>query len=241
MSRVALVTGASRGIGYAVAKTLVSAGMEVLGTATSEEGAGAISEALGGAGKGYVLNVQEKSSVVDFFETIAEYHSPPLILVNNAGITRDSLAIRMKDDDWEEVIQTNLSSIYRVTKNCLRGMMKARWGRIINVSSVVSRIGNAGQTNYAASKAGIEAYSRSLALELASRGITVNSVAPGFIETDLTQDIVEKQSETMLSRVPLGRFGNVQEVAALVDFLASDKAGYITGETVHINGGMYMN
>ena len=241
MARVALVTGASRGIGYAVLKALASNGMEVIGTATSQEGAESISNTLAGSGKGYVLQVEEKASIERFFKEISESHEAPLVLVNNAGIARDNLALRMKEADWQEVIQTNLSSVYRLTKNCLRGMTKARWGRIINVSSVVSRMGNPGQSNYAASKAGMEGYSRSLAIELASRGITVNSVAPGFIQTDLTKDLIKGQSDVLLSRVPVGRFGTAQEVASLVAFLASDNAGYITGETLHINGGMYMN
>ena len=241
MARVALVTGASRGIGNAVIKALASNGMEVIGTATSQEGAESISNTLAGSGKGYVLQVEEKASIERFFKEISESHEAPLVLVNNAGIARDNLALRMKEADWQEVIQTNLSSVYRLTKNCLRGMTKARWGRIINVSSVVSRMGNPGQSNYAASKAGMEGYSRSLAIELASRGITVNSVAPGFIQTDLTKDLIKGQSDVLLSRVPVGRFGTAQEVASLVAFLASDNAGYITGETLHINGGMYMN
>ncbi|RPG50715.1 MAG: 3-oxoacyl-ACP reductase FabG [Gammaproteobacteria bacterium TMED1] len=241
MARVALVTGASRGIGYAILKAFALDGMEVIGTATSEEGAESISNTLAGSGKGYVLKVEEKTSIERFFKEISESHESPLVLVNNAGIARDNIALRMKESDWQEVIQTNLSSVYRITKNCLRGMTKARWGRIINVSSVVSRMGNPGQSNYAASKAGMEGYSRSLAIELAARGITVNSVAPGFIQTDLTKDLIKGKSDILLSRVPLGRFGTSEEVAALVAFLASDNAGYITGETLHINGGMYMN
>ncbi len=241
MARVALVTGASRGIGYAILKAFALDGMEVIGTATSEEGAESISNTLAGSGKGYVLKVEEKTSIERFFKEISESHESPLVLVNNAGIARDNIALRMKEADWQEVIQTNLSSVYRITKNCLRGMTKARWGRIINVSSVVSRMGNPGQSNYAASKAGMEGYSRSLAIELAARGITVNSVAPGFIQTDLTKDLIKGKSDILLSRVPLGRFGTSEEVAALVAFLASDNAGYITGETLHINGGMYMN
>ena len=241
MARVALVTGASRGIGYAILKAFALDGMEVIGTATSEEGAESISNTLAGSGKGYVLKVEEKTSIERFFKEISESHESPLVLVNNAGIARDNIALRMKESDWQEVIQTNLSSVYRITKNCLRGMTKARWGRIINVSSVVSRMGNQGQSNYAASKAGMEGYSRSLAIELAARGITVNSVAPGFIQTDLTKDLIKGKSDILLSRVPLGRFGTSEEVAALVAFLASDNAGYITGETLHINGGMYMN
>ena len=215
MARVALVTGASRGIGNAVIKALASNGMEVIGTATSQEGAESISNTLAGSGKGYVLQVEEKASIERFFKEISESHEAPLVLVNNAGIARDNLALRMKEADWQEVIQTNLSSVYRLTKNCLRGMTKARWGRIINVSSVVSRMGNPGQSNYAASKAGMEGYSRSLAIELASRGISVNSVAPGFIQTDLTKDLIKGQSDVLLSRVPLGRFGTAQELSLI--------------------------
>ena len=241
MATVALVTGASRGIGHAILTALASEGMEVIGTATSQEGAEMISNTLAESGKGYVLKVHDQASIEHFFKEIAKNHEPPLVLVNNAGITRDNLALRMKEDDWQLVMETNLSSVYRITKNCLRGMTKARWGRIINISSVVSRMGNPGQSNYAASKAGMEGYSRSLAMELASRGITVNSVAPGFIQTDLTKELTKEQAELILSQVPLGRFGASHEVAALVAFLASDNAGYITGETMHINGGMYMN
>ena len=213
----------------------------MLGTSTSESGAQGITDALAGKGTGYVLDVSDEESIGSFFGTIKDSHDAPLVLVNNAGITRDNLALRMKDDEWQDVVQTNLSSVYRVTKQCLRGMTKARWGRIINLSSVVSKMGNAGQSNYAAAKAGIEGYSRSLATELGSRGVTVNCIAPGFIETDMTRELGEDQAEALLARVPLGRLGNPQEVAALVNFLAGDEAGYITGETIHINGGMYMS
>ena len=241
MTRVALVTGASRGIGKEIAHRLANEGLEVLGTSTSESGAQGITDALAGKGKGYVLDVSDEASIGSFFGAIKDSHDAPLVLVNNAGITRDNLALRMKDDEWQDVIQTNLSSVYRVTKQCLRGMTKARWGRIINLSSVVSKMGNGGQSNYAAAKAGIEGYSRSLASELGSRGVTVNCIAPGFIETDMTRELGEDQADALLARVPAGRLGNPQEVAALVNFLAGDEAGYITGETIHINGGMYMS
>ena len=237
MARVALVTGASRGIGNAVLKALASNGMEVIGTATSQEGAESISNTLAGSGRGYVLQVEEKSSIERFFKEILESHEAPLVLVNNAGIARDNLALRMKDADWQEVIQTNLSSVYRLTKNCLRGMTKARWGRIINVSSVVSRMGNPGQSNYAASKAGMEGYSRSLAIELASRGITVNSVAPGFIQTDMTDGLID---EDITKKIPLQRVGNVEDVASLVNFLVSEESNYITGQTLVVDGGLFM-
>jgi 3-oxoacyl-[acyl-carrier protein] reductase len=240
VTRVALVTGASRGIGRDIAQRLAKEGMEVLGTSTTKGGAQSITNELAGHGKGYVLNVSDEGSIGNFFDAIKESHDAPLVLVNNAGITRDNLALRMKEDDWQDVIQTNLSSVYRVTKQCLRAMTKERWGRIINLSSVVSRMGNGGQSNYAATKAGIEGYSRSLATELGSRAITVNCIAPGFIETDMTRELGDDQIEQLRASVPLGRLGNSEEVAALVAFLASEEAGYITGETIHINGGMYM-
>jgi 3-oxoacyl-[acyl-carrier protein] reductase len=239
--KVAVVTGASRGIGKSIAVKLAQEGFEVIGTATSGAGAEGITSLLGGHGKGYVLNVASAESVDDFFSTIKEIHAAPQVLVNNAGVTRDNLALRMKDEEWDSVIETNLSSVFRVTKACLRGMTRARWGRIINISSVVGSMGNPGQSNYAAAKAGMEGYSRSLASELGSRGITVNCIAPGFISTDMTDELPEEQKEILLSRVPAGRLGETSEVAALVAFLASDVAGYITGETIHINGGMYMS
>lgn len=238
--KVALVTGASRGIGKAIAAALAAAGAEVIGTSTTQGGANAITESLAGKGGGYVLDVSETDSIAAFFEAIKE-REPPAILVNNAGITRDNLALRMKDEEWDAVITTNLSAIYRVTKGCLRAMTKARWGRIINISSVVGSMGNPGQSNYAAAKAGIEGYSRALASELGSRGITVNCVAPGIISTDMTEALAEEQKASLLSHVPAGRLGEASEVAALVVFLAGDNAGYITGETIHVNGGMYMN
>ena len=239
--KVALVTGASRGIGKAIAARLAEDGFLVLGTATTEGGARSISEALGDNGVGYVMNLMDRESIQRLFEIIKEAHNAPLVLVNNAGITRDNLALRMKDDEWDDVIDTNLSALFKVTKHCLRGMTKARWGRVINLTSVVGAIGNPGQSNYAAAKAGVVGYSKSLAAELGSRGITVNCIAPGLIVTDMTNEISEDQRNTMLERIPLGRLGEAFEVAALAGFLAREAAGYITGETIHINGGMYMS
>ncbi len=239
--KVALVTGASRGIGKAIAAHLAAAGFKVLGTATTESGAAGITEALAGKGEGLVLDLSSSESIEALFDTIKQHHEAPLVLVNNAGITRDNIALRMKDDEWDDVINTNLSSLFRVTKGCLRGMTKARFGRIINLTSVVGAMGNAGQSNYAAAKAGIVGYSKSLAAELGSRGITVNCIAPGLIGTDMTDALNEDQRSAMLDRIPAGRLGDVEEVAALAAFLASDQAGYITGETIHINGGMYMS
>jgi 3-oxoacyl-[acyl-carrier protein] reductase len=240
MGKTALVTGASRGIGKAIAADLAKNGAFVIGTATSEAGANGISESLGDHGTGKVLQLQSIESIAQLFADIKNNHDAPLILVNNAGITRDNLALRMKEDEWVDVIETNLNSVYRVSKACLRGMTKARWGRIINISSVVGNMGNPGQSNYAAAKAGMQGYSRSLASELGSRSITVNCVAPGFIATDMTSALPEDQQELLLARVPVGRLGEPQEVAALVSFLAGESAGYISGETIHINGAMYM-
>lgn len=238
--KVAIVTGASRGIGKAIAENLSASGAFVLGTATTDAGAASISSYLAGNGRGLVLRVDEDESIEHFFSAIKGEFDAPLILVNNAGITRDNIALRMKNDEWGDVIETNLSAVFKVTKAALRGMTKARWGRVINISSVVGSMGNAGQSNYAAAKAGVEGYSRSLASELASRNITVNCIAPGFIATDMTDSLPDEQKEMLLSRVPAGRLGEANEVAALVSFLAGNVAGYITGETVHINGGMYM-
>lgn len=238
-TRTALVTGASRGIGKAIAESLVEAGHYVIGTATTQEGADKITSALRN-GRGEVLDVSDPASIEAFFASIDDL-SAPTILVNNAGITKDNIALRMKEGEWDDVINTNLNSVYHVAKGCLRGMTKARWGRIINISSVVGSMGNPGQSNYAAAKAGMEGYGRALAAELGSRSITVNSIAPGFISTDMTSEMPEEQQAALLSRVPLGRLGEASEVAALVTFLASDAAGYITGETIHINGGMYMS
>lgn len=238
--KTALVTGASRGIGQGIAAALVDQGFHVLGTATSASGAQQISERLGDHGHGHVLNLADRDSIDAFFSELKTQGQVPLVLVNNAGITRDNLALRMKDEEWDDVINTNLSGLYRVTKGVLRGMTKARWGRIVNLTSVVGAMGNAGQSNYAAAKAGIAGYSKSLAAELGSRGVTVNCIAPGLIGTDMTNELTEEQRDAMLSRIPLGRLGDVGEVASLVAFLAGDSAGYITGETIHINGGMYM-
>lgn len=237
--RVAIVTGASRGIGKSIAAALNAQGHFVVGTATSEEGAANISAALSN-GRGEILDVSSPDSIESFFAAIKDLDAPT-ILVNNAGVTKDNIALRMKDAEWDDVINTNLNSIFRVAKGCLRGMTKARWGRIINISSVVGSMGNPGQSNYAAAKAGMEGYGRALAAEIGSRGITVNAIAPGFIATDMTEALPEEQRDALLTRVPMGRLGEAEEVAALVGFLASDAAGYITGETIHINGGMYMS
>ncbi|MDA0688449.1 MAG: 3-oxoacyl-ACP reductase FabG [Proteobacteria bacterium] len=240
---IALVTGASRGIGRAIAEELARQGMTVLGTATTEAGAEAISQYLKDqnlSGKGYAANVAEDSSVAELLAAIEAEYGAPTVLVNNAGITRDNLLMRMKPDEWNDVINTNLTSIYRLCKACVKGMTKARRGRIINISSVVGSSGNGGQTNYSASKAGIEGFTRSLAKEIGSRGITVNAVAPGFIETDMTRDLTEQQTAALLSQIPLGRLGQPEEIAGAVGFLASEQGAYITGETLHVNGGMYM-
>lgn len=239
--KTALVTGASRGIGKSIAADLCANGAFVIGTATTTEGASRISEMLGSRGIGKVLDVAEPTSIEQLFADIKENHEAPLILVNNAGITRDNIALRMKESEWAEVISTNLTSVFLVTKACLRGMTKARWGRVINISSVVGSMGNPGQSNYAAAKAGMQGYSRSLASEIASRGITVNCVAPGFIATDMTASLPEEQTKQLLERVPAGRLGEADEIAALVTFLAGDRAGYISGETIHVNGAMYMS
>ncbi len=241
--KVALVTGASRGIGEAIAKALAADGYTLVGTATSSAGADNISSYLaqsGNPGCGMILNVADQKSVTAVLEDIIEQFGSPLVLVNNAGITRDNILMRMKNEDWQDVIETNLSAIYRVSKACLRGMTKAHWGRIVNITSVVGSMGNAGQSNYAATKAGAEGFSRALARELGSRAVTVNCVAPGFIDTDMTRNLSSVQRELLLQQIPLGRLGTPAEIAALVSFLCSDIAGYITGETVHINGGMYM-
>lgn len=242
--KVALVTGASRGIGQAIADLLGARGATVVGTATTEEGAARISERFqkaGIKGRGKALNVSDAAAVDQVLAAITEEFGAPLILVNNAGITRDNLLMRMKEDEWDAVIDTNLTSAYRLSKAVLRGMTKARWGRIINISSVVGGMGNAGQSNYAATKAGIEGFGRALAREVGSRAITVNAVAPGFIDTDMTRELPEAQRESLAGQIPLGRLGDAVEIAAAVAFLASDEAGYITGETLHVNGGMYMS
>ena len=239
-NKVVLVTGASRGIGRAIAENFVALGATVLGTATSENGAAAISEYLGTSGKGFVLNVTDNDSIKQLFADIKAQYEMVDVLVNNAGITRDNLLMRMKDDEWSDIIDTNLTPIFKMSKAALRPMMKKRAGRIINVGSVIGSMGNAGQANYAAAKAGVIGFTKSLAREIASRGITVNTVAPGFIETDMTKMLTDDQKASTLAAVPAGRLGSPKEIAATVAFLASDGAAYITGETIHINGGMYM-
>jgi 3-oxoacyl-[acyl-carrier protein] reductase len=243
-NKIALVTGASRGIGRAIAESLSATGMTVIGTATTAGGAEKISAYLGeagNAGAGMVLRVDNADSVSAVVAAINEQYGAPVVLVNNAGITRDNILMRMKEDEWGDVMDTNLTALFRVCKACARGMTKARWGRIINISSVVGGMGNAGQTNYAATKAGAEGFSRALARELGSRNITVNCVAPGFIDTDMTRDLPEQQREQLQQQIPLGRLGEPREIAAIVAFLAGDAGGYITGETIHVNGGMYMS
>ncbi len=241
--KVALVTGASRGIGAAIAQQLGAAGAVVIGTATSEKGAAAITENIQSAGHkgcGMVLNVTDPESVAALLKRVNDEYGVPVILVNNAGITKDNLLMRMSDEEWFDVINTNLSAVYRLSKAVLRGMMKARWGRIINVGSVVGSMGNAGQANYAATKAGVAGFARSLAAEVGSRGITVNTVAPGFIDTDMTKVLPEEQKADLLNRIPLGRLGKPEEIAAVVGFLACEVGGYVSGETIQVNGGMYM-
>jgi 3-oxoacyl-[acyl-carrier protein] reductase len=241
--KIALVTGASRGIGAAIADLLGEQGATVIGTATSESGAASISARFaekGLVGKGLALNVNDAEAVESAVKAISTEFGAPTILVNNAGITRDNLMLRMKDDEWNDVINTNLTAVFRVSKACLRGMTKARWGRIINISSVVGSMGNAGQTNYSATKAGVEGFTRSLAREIGARGITVNAVAPGFIDTDMTKELPEAQREALQTQIPAARLGQPEEIAAAVAFLASEAAGYITGDTLHVNGGMYM-
>ncbi len=242
-ARVALVTGAGRGIGRAIALQLAREGFLVVGTATSQTGADNITAALeeiGAEGRGMVLDVTDAGQVQARVNEISQALAPPVVLVNNAAITRDDLLLRMKEEDWASIIDTNLTSVYRLCRACLRGMMKARWGRIVNVGSVVGATGNPGQTNYAAAKAGMVGFTKSLAKEVGSRGITVNTVAPGFIDTDMTRGLADDQRQALLAAIPLGRLGEVEEVAHAVAFLCSDKAAYITGETLHVNGGMYM-
>lgn len=238
-NKTALVTGASRGIGAAIASRLVVEGFYVAGTATSADGAAAISAALGQGGFGVQMQLQDPESISAALAEIADKSEAPQVLVNNAGMTRDNLLLRMGEDEWSDVIDTNVTGLYRVTKGVLRGMIKARWGRIVNIGSVVGRMGNPGQSNYVASKAAIEGFTRSVALEVASRNITVNTVAPGFIGTDMTSELTEEQSAVMLERIPLGRVGDVEEIAGAVAYLVSDEAGYITAQTLHVNGGMY--
>jgi len=242
--QTALVTGASRGIGKAILEELGKQGATVVGTATSATGAQSITEnlqELGLKGCGKVLDVTDPDSVTAVVEAVQKEFGPVSILVNNAGITRDNLLMRMKEDEWDSVIQTNLTSVFRMSKACLRGMMKARFGRIITITSVIGATGNPGQTNYAATKAGAAGFSRSLAREVGSRGITVNTVAPGFIDTDMTRILPEKQRNALQEQIALGRLGDVRDVANAVAFLASDAAAYITGETLHVNGGIHMS
>jgi len=238
---IALVTGASRGIGAAIAAALAGAGARVIGTATTRGGAESVSAALGDKGRGIVLDVADGESVTAAIKDIQDHEGAPTILVNNAGITRDNLLMRMKQEEWDDVVAANLTGVFSVSKACLRGMMKAKKGRIINIASVVGVMGNPGQANYAASKAGMIGFSKSLAREVGSRGITVNVVAPGFIDTDMTRDMPEQSRDAMLSQVPLGRLGDGADIAFAVLFLASAAGAYITGETLHVNGGMVMD
>jgi 3-oxoacyl-[acyl-carrier protein] reductase len=237
---IALVTGASRGIGKAIAERLAKDGFFVIGTATTDNGATAISAYLGDEGLGLCLDVANPESIEAVMATISDNYGTPAVLVNNAGITRDNLLMRMKDQEWDDIISTNLSSVFRMSKAVLRGMMKARSGRIINISSVVGSTGNAGQCNYAAAKAGIIGFTKSMAKEVGSRNITVNTVAPGFIDTDMTKELSDDIKNTLLTGIPLGRLGAAEEIAHAVAFLASEGAAYITGETLHVNGGMFM-
>lgn len=242
--KTALITGASRGIGKAITQTLARDGSYVIGTATTESGARAISdylESAGLAGHGIILDVTDKVAVENLLAQLTEQNKQPAILVNNAGVTCDNLLLRMDDDEWYKVIETNLNAIYRLSKACIKSMFRARWGRIINIGSVVGSSGNSGQVNYTAAKAGIIGFSKSLAQELASRGVTVNVVAPGFIDTDMTAGLPDMVKDEMLKRVPMKRLGKVEDIAEVVAFLASNRANYITGETIHVNGGMYMS
>lgn len=242
--KITLVTGASRGIGAAIADSLGAQGYTVIGTATSQAGAEAISQRFvskGINGRGMVLDVADNQSIDNLLAEISKDYGAPAILINNAGITKDNLLLRMKDDEWTDVITTNLTAVFRLAKACLKPMTKARWGRIVNISSVVGSMGNAGQSNYSATKAGVAGFSRSLAKEIGSRGITVNTVAPGFIDTDMTRDLPDAVKQNMLSQIPLSRLGSPDEIASVVSFLVSDAASYITGETIHVNGGMYMS
>ncbi|WP_417665904.1 3-oxoacyl-ACP reductase FabG [Pseudidiomarina sp.] len=238
--QVALVTGASRGIGKAIAEQLVARGVKVIGTATTEKGAQAISDYLGANGEGLALNVTDAESIAAVLKHIDSTYGQLDILVNNAGITRDNLLMRMKDDEWDSVMDTNLKSVYRLSKGVMRGMMKRRQGRIINISSVVGTTGNPGQANYCAAKAGLAGFTKALAKEIAARGITVNCVAPGFIDTDMTKALTDDQKQAIFANIPASRLGQPEEIAAAVVFLASPGAAYITGETIHVNGGMAM-
>jgi len=238
--KVALVTGASRGIGHAIAQTLAAQGATVIGTATSEAGAQRLTQVLGVQGAGRVLDVRDAAQCDSLVASVSKEFGDILVLVNNAAMVRDNLALRMKDSEWDEVIETNLRAVFRLSRAVLRGMMKARWGRIINITSVVGASGNAGQANYAAAKAGVAGLARALARELGSRNITVNCVAPGFIDTDMTRALSDEQRTALLAQIPLGRLGAVDDVAAAVAYLASPQAGYVTGSVLHVNGGMYM-
>ena len=241
--KVALVTGASRGIGRAIAEALAGAGFAVIGTATSSAGAEQITARFverNFVGQGMVLNVNDAASISLLLKEVEENFGSPTVLVNNAGITKDNILLRMKEDEWSDVVNTNLNAVFRLSKACVRAMTKAKWGRIVNISSVVGSMGNSGQSNYSATKAGVEGFSRALAKELGSRNITVNTVAPGFIDTDMTKNLPVASKDAMLSQIPLARLGEPSEIADVVSFLVSDSAGYITGETIHVNGGMYM-
>ena len=241
--KVALVTGASRGIGRAIAEALAGDGFAVIGTATSSAGAEQITARFvekNFVGQGMVLNVNDAACISLILKEVEENFGAPTVLVNNAGITKDNILLRMKEDEWSDVVNTNLNSVFRLSKACVRAMTKAKWGRIVNISSVVGSVGNSGQSNYSATKAGVEGFSRALAKELGSRNITVNTVAPGFIDTDMTKNLPEASKDAMLSQIPLARLGEPSEIADVVSFLVSDSAGYITGETIHVNGGMYM-
>lgn len=238
--KIALVTGASRGIGRAIAERLSHDGFFVIGSATSDKGADAISTYLGQNGKGVKLNVANPDSIASVLKTIHTEFGAPWVLVNNAGITRDNLLMRMKEDEWDDIINTNLTSVFRMSKAVLRGMMKVKSGRIINISSVVGATGNPGQSNYAAAKAGMVGFTKSMAKEVGSRNITINTVAPGFIDTDMTRELPTENKQTLLNAIPLGRLGDANEIAHAVSFLASDGAAYITGESLHVNGGLFM-
>ncbi|UVK76901.1 MAG: 3-oxoacyl-[acyl-carrier-protein] reductase FabG [Sodalis sp. Fle] len=238
--KIVLVTGANRGIGRAIAEMLMARGATIVGTATSERGAATISVYLGNSGKGMQLNISNQDSIEIFLKKMRAEFGDADILVNNAGITRDNLLIRMKENEWQSILDTNLTSVYRMSKAVIRAMIKKRYGRIITIGSVVGSMGNAGQTNYAAAKAGLIGFSKSLACEVASRGITVNVVAPGFIATDMTEVLMDKHRTDILSQIPANRLGDPKEIASAVVFFASDEASYITGETIHVNGGMYM-
>ena len=241
--RIALVTGASRGIGHAIALAFARAGYCVIGTATGTSGTAAITSALAPLGdnhRAFILNLVDRESIASFFEQLAVAQLTPAVLVNNAGITRDNLLLRMKDEEWQEVVDTNLTAVFRLCKHFVRAMIKARFGRIINLTSVVGATGNPGQANYAAAKAGLVGLTKSLAQEVANRAVTVNAIAPGLIDTDMTRALKDAQREQVLARIPAGRLGTSEEIASLAVYLASDSAAYITGETIHVNGGMYM-